>query len=671
MAMPGVSVSVEGLSVATKPKKVRSNRKAKPAKTILDNVSFKAQPGKITALLGINGSGKSTILRAIMHSLSKQLVLGNDSVVKIGDRNIADLTKQELALLRRAGIGQIDQNPTLDPGTALHNVMLPLDIAGLKPGEAVKKAEEALKAVGLGEKIRTNINQLSGGEKQRVALARLMVQDPAVVIADEPTANLDAVNAKKVFQILEDFRAAGKTVIIVTHHPQALEQIVAAENLAAVRLEDGRVVGRRNLEDSTVGEARESLVLSPEGTRLQRLLNIGRLGVAQPFVPGLIGNSIKYAVSTGLGVAAVMACVGIMMNGYVGNLNKNWSTMRGVTVQDDRQRRMGGNTLDYTITKQQAEALATGLPVDVVCRLNLLANLTPGPNSTTTSLIGLTSGDPYPLSTHVGSGNVDLTGSNIVLGQERADMLGKKAGDDLALEVLEPEGLPKWFKGKIAGTMVQNEELLRTVYMNADTIRELLDLDPGQFTHCLFIPKNEEDLQKIGDLVAKLRANIPQGSNLVVDSFSEDLGYINGKGYLEFFDVKLLSAVLFFTMGGLAFFLSRQMGQNEKAQMNLRKMLGASRLNIWSEYFIRNMTLSGIGTAGGMALSYTIFDLLFGNIGMKFDSVLGPLLVDYTIYPRGGWDILRYGAVVFGLSLLTGGVFATGKAVINNEQKNS
>ncbi|OGC22997.1 hypothetical protein A2291_00915 [candidate division WOR-1 bacterium RIFOXYB2_FULL_42_35] len=665
MAMKGVPVRVEHLTCSTRVKRVRANRKPKPAVTIVDDVSFQACPGMITALLGINGSGKSTVLRAISRSLSKQLVLGENSVVKIGDRDINNFSPKELGALRSRGIGQIDQNPTLDPGTALHNVMLPLDITGMKPGEAVKKAEEALRAVGLGDKIRANVKQLSGGERQRVALARLMVQDPAVILADEPTANLDAVNAKMVFEIIEKFRAAGKTVILVTHHPVALERVVAPKNIAKVQLEDKRVASIDDLARINEQATDEPLILSPHGSQLQRMLNIGRLAVTQPFVPGLRENSLKYSVSTLLGVTAMMACVGIMANGYVGNLEDNHSTMRAVSLQDDRQRRMGGNTLDYLVTKEQAVKLAAGMitPAEVFCRFDLLANLTPGPTSTTTRLVGLTPGDPYPLDTHVGAGTVDLTGSNIVLGEERANSLGKKVGDDLELEVFEPGGLPKWFKGKLAGTMIGNEELLRTIYMNADTIRELLDLDPGQFTECVFIPKNRADLKKIADFVAQLRAQIPKNSNLSVDSFSEDIGYINGKGYLEFFDVKLLSAVLFFTMGGLAFFISRQMGQNEKAQMDLRRMLGASRLDIWAEYFARNAVVTGLGTAGGMALSYVVFDLVFGNLGMQFDSVLGPLLVDYKIYPRGGWDILRYGAAVFALSLITGGGIATGLAV--------
>jgi putative ABC transport system ATP-binding protein len=207
----------------------------------LKDVDLSIDKREFVALMGPSGSGKSTLLHLIAAmdrpTGGEILVLGQD-LRALGDRAIAHW--------RNAHIGFIFQSFNLIPVlTAIENVELPLKLTSLKKKERFEHAETALKLVGLGDRLGHLPRQLSGGQEQRVAIARALVTDPRLIVADEPTGNLDSHSAEDVMQILQTLsRQAGKTVIMVTHDPRALRFVDETYHLDKGILLEGEAAQR-------------------------------------------------------------------------------------------------------------------------------------------------------------------------------------------------------------------------------------------------------------------------------------------------------------------------------------------------------------------------------------------------------------------------------------------
>jgi putative ABC transport system ATP-binding protein len=199
--------------------------------TILDRVDLSIAPGEFVAILGPSGSGKSTLL-ALMAGLDRPTA----GEVRIDGTPIHTLSEDQLAILRRENIGFVFQSfQLLGNLTARENVLLPLEL--LARPDARARADELLAAVGLGERGHHYPSQLSGGEQQRVALARAFAARPPILLADEPTGNLDGATGRRVLEVLVELRrAGGATLVLVTHDPA-----VAALASRLVHLRDGRI----------------------------------------------------------------------------------------------------------------------------------------------------------------------------------------------------------------------------------------------------------------------------------------------------------------------------------------------------------------------------------------------------------------------------------------------
>ncbi|MDQ1722608.1 MAG: putative transport system ATP-binding protein [Pseudonocardiales bacterium] len=198
----------------------------------LRGVSLRIDEGEYVAIMGPSGSGKSTL----MHILGCLDVPTSGSYLLAGE-DVSEMTETELAEIRNRRVGFVFQQFNLLPAlTAWRNVELPLTYAGIARDERRRRAIEALARVGIGDRVEHRPGELSGGQQQRVAVARALVSNPALILADEPTGNLDSTATADVLSLFEQLHGQGATVVLITHEAE-----VADQANRVVRIRDGRI----------------------------------------------------------------------------------------------------------------------------------------------------------------------------------------------------------------------------------------------------------------------------------------------------------------------------------------------------------------------------------------------------------------------------------------------
>ena len=199
----------------------------------VSDVSFSIEEGEFIAISGRSGSGKSTLMHLL--GLLESPERGRYS---LRGRDVSDLSEDARAAIRNREIGFVFQLPALLPrASALENVELPLIYAGVSKPERRRKAKQALERVGLGQRMHHWPHQLSGGQQQRVTIARAIVNNPALVLADEPTGSLDSITGNEILSLFEMLQQTGCTIVVVTHAPDVAER---AER--QITLHDGRIL---------------------------------------------------------------------------------------------------------------------------------------------------------------------------------------------------------------------------------------------------------------------------------------------------------------------------------------------------------------------------------------------------------------------------------------------
>ena len=217
----------------------------------LRDVSIKIDRNEYVAIMGPSGSGKSTLMNML-----GCLDTPTSGIYDFKSVSVSEMTDNELARIRNKEIGFVFQTfNLLARSDAVHNVELPLIYAGVSSSERKERAKQALIDVGLGDRMHHKPNELSGGQRQRVAIARALVTKPAIILADEPTGNLDSKTGEEIMALFHEIHEKGNTIILVTH-----EEYIAEHALRIIRLKDGLIEKDETVESRLIPKAKASFV---------------------------------------------------------------------------------------------------------------------------------------------------------------------------------------------------------------------------------------------------------------------------------------------------------------------------------------------------------------------------------------------------------------------------
>ena len=599
----------------------------------LDDVSFEIGAGEMVAIMGPSGSGKSTLMD-IIGCLSTPTY----GTYELDDINVSVLDDEELAAIRNAKIGFVFQNFNLLPRLpAVANVELPLLYRGIEKEARFKRSVALLERVGLSHRIHHDPNELSGGERQRVAIARALVGNPALVLADEPTGNLDSKSSAEIMRIFKELNAEGRTIILVTHDPEVARQ---AKRILSIR--DGKIQSDEHLDGrqghvpaAKIG-GQEGIVVSQDtlepGSRPQSgaaakaktiLGHKGRASLKEGVNNGmrnLLHNKLRsFLTMLGIiiGVAAVIGMLSIgegakrQVTSQIQELGSNLIIISPKPIaelaKEEKRKALG---LTKGLTNEDADTLARSIPqIKRVCpESNFGGWLRYKGEQYFTSVKGTSENFPYVRTFYVGRGrffskadadnwaNVCVIGTKV---QERLfgsteDPLGKtiKVGNERLTVIGIMERKEKSIFVDPNDQMFLPITTIQKRFTGNDRVQaiylETRELKQAKLVQALVTSILKARHNGLEDFTIRTQEEFLKTMERVTGTFTVLLGGI---------------ALISLLIGGIGIMNIMLVTVTERTrEIGIRKAIGASRKDVLSQFLIEAISLSIIGGLFGILL---------------------------------------------------------------------
>jgi macrolide transport system ATP-binding/permease protein len=594
----------------------KTYKMGKVAVPALNDVSLGIGIGEFVAIMGPSGSGKSTLLNIL-----GCLDVSTSGQYLLNGTNVSGLSDSQLAEIRNERIGFVFQTFNLLPRlTALGNVELPLIYSGGKNMRR-HKAIDALDAVSLGDRASHHPNELSGGERQRVAIARALANEPAIILADEPTGNLDSRSGEEIMSILAGLHRQGITVIVVTH-----DESVASYAQRIIRLKDGKVVEDKKIRDQA---APADLPPHPRADRRKRRFSIAELKESLLMALfSIFSNKLRSSLTMlGIivGIASVIAMIAIgqgaaaQITERISQLGANLLMVRPGAYHRGPARAAPGSMT--TLTLKDAESIAEDCPSveKVDATYSSRGQVVYGNKNTNTSVSGVTANYPEVRNFPLERGSFITVEDDRLL--RRVAVLGKTVVEDL-------------FEGKDPiGEYIRIE---RAIFQVVGVMSEKGSSGFGDADDVIFIPlrtaqkrifgvdyvsqinveaKNAEVMDQASDEITALlseRHNIREGqeSDFNIRSQSEILTTVQETS--RTFTVLLAGvATVSLIVGGIGIMNIMFVSVTERTrEIGVRKAIGAQRRDVLSQFLIEAVMLSLSGGAVGILLGLLVSTLM-------------------------------------------------------------